>query len=352
MKKRDFLTERKKKLGEIAEAHSLNSILISDVDLIEYFIDCSIESSYLLFQKNKFTLFAHKMFQSDAKKVNNKYCKIEIISEPFFLVVKEFEFFSDRVGFCGESLSYSEAKNINSHFRNVDFIDVSSSRKSLFEIADEEQIKRVKRAHIITKKVWGEIPKILDEEITEFELSQAISKLLRNLGAEKESFPVIVAFGKSTSNPHHIPTNKKLGNSKIVLIDFGVVYKGAKSDITRTMILSPSKKMLSVKSLVDEALSEVESKIKAGVKVADLDLIARKVFQKENVEKNFLHSLGHGLGIKVHQSPRISFQSKEELKANQIIAIEPGLYFENSFGVRNENNYLVTETGSINLSKY
>ncbi|MBX2977441.1 MAG: M24 family metallopeptidase [Ignavibacteriaceae bacterium] len=352
MKKRDFLTERKNKLGEIAKAHSLNSILISDVDLIEYFIDCSVESSYLLFQKNKFTLFVHKMFQSDAKKVNNKYCKIEIISKPFFLAIKEFGFFFDRVGFYGESLTYSEVKNLITYFRNVDFIDVSSSINSLFEIADEEQIIRVKQTHKITKKVWGEIPKLLDEKITEFELSQAIAKLIRDFGAEKESFPVIVAFGNSTSNPHHIPTNKKLGNNKIVLIDFGVVFKGAKSDITRTMILSPSKKILAVKSFVDEALSVVESKIKAGIKVADLDLIACKVFQKENVENNFLHSLGHGLGIKVHQSPRISFQSKEELKANQIIAIEPGLYFENSFGVRNENNYLVTETGSINLSKY
>ena len=169
----------------------------------------------------------------------------------------------------------------------------------------------------------------------------------------KLAFKPIVAFGKNSAEPHHRTSETKLGNGFLVL-DFGVKYKGYCSDMTRTIFLGKiNAREKEFYDLVLNVQKECVKRVKGGVKCRDLDIFARELFGE--YMKNFKHSLGHGLGKRIHMGPGIwPFAITSRLRVNDIITIEPGLYFKNKFGIRIEDTLLVKKNSYkvlTNLSK-
>ena len=187
--------------------------------------------------------------------------------------------------------------------------------------------------------------------MTEKEVALALDfHMLRN-GAEKVSFDTIVVSGKKTSQPHGVPTDKKIEFGDFVTMDFGAVVNGYHSDMTRTVAIGEASDMMAeIYGIVLEAQQAAIEKAAAGVAAKDVDFAARNVIEEAGYGKYFGHSTGHGVGVEIHEEPTVSPKSDYTLREGNIITAEPGIYIPEKFGVRIEDMLLITEDGCENLT--
>ncbi len=220
-------------------------------------------------------------------------------------------------------------------------------------VKDSREIDRVKRAAEIASQTVSEITSRLSEGTTEVEVASEYDAQIVLKGAFKPSFETIVAFGENTSNPHATPSARLLKRGDIVLVDAGADYLNYKSDLTRTMVFGErleGSKATRIIEAVEESKRTAERKAFPGVKACEIDRSAYEVLEEYGLGKYFAHSLGHGVGIDIHEPPSISPFSNEELKAGNIITIEPGVYMPGVGGVRVEDTYLITDSGALKLT--
>ena len=197
------------------------------------------------------------------------------------------------------------------------------------------------------------IREFLVEGVREHEVAAAAAKAMRAEGADDISFPFIVASGPRSAYPHAGVTDRKIQRGDFVTIDMGATYKGYCSDITRTFIVgSPSEKQRTIYETVLEANETALPEIRAGAKGVDVDRIARDIITKAGYEAGFIHSLGHGVGLEVHEPPALSQWSKDILAVGNVVSNEPGIYVKGFGGVRIEDTVLVTSSGSERLINF
>lgn len=186
---------------------------------------------------------------------------------------------------------------------------------------------------------------------TEKDVAAQIKNLLRSFKA-RPAFRIIVASGKRSALPHGLATNKRIRRGDLVVIDFGALYNGYRSDISRTFIVGkPSLKQKKIYQIVKTAQARAIKAIKAGKACSKIDRAARDYIRQQGFGKKFIHSTGHGIGKKVHQAPKISPKNHGKLKAGMIITIEPGIYIKGWGGVRIEDMVEVTRRGHRVLTK-
>ena len=180
----------------------------------------------------------------------------------------------------------------------------------------------------------------------EIEVSNELISFMKGLGASKESFDIIVASGKRGALPHGAASNKVIEDGDFVTIDYGCVYNGYCSDITRSFLVGKqNKKMEEVYKIVKAAQEAAIKGVKAGIKACEVDKIARDYITSKGYGEYFIHSTGHGLGIEVHDPISVSSKSDMVLEENMIITVEPGIYIPNVGGIRIEDDVLVTKDG-------
>ena len=215
---------------------------------------------------------------------------------------------------------------------------------------DEEEVQAIKESLTIAEGILAEVSALIRPGVTEKELSARIINLSYER-AEGPSFPPIVAGGPNAARPHAEPSERKLKAGEPVIIDMGVKWRGYCSDITRTYCVgSPDERFSQVYRLVLAAKREAEARIAAGVPARAPDLAAREVFRREGLERHFWHSLGHGVGLAIHEAPSLSFRSRKHLRPGHVVTVEPGLYFPDWGGVRLEDMVLVKEGGFLRLN--
>lgn len=203
-----------------------------------------------------------------------------------------------------------------------------------------------KKAIQIAETVFGKLKDFLKPGITEKEAAKEIRRLLKKHGAKKESFDIIVASGFRSALIHGFASNRKIKVNEIVMLDFGALYNGYRSDITRTVVLGkPNALQKKIYSILERAQAAAIKKVKAGATCKSVDLAARRVIEKAGYGKQFVHSTGHGIRHKTHEAPRIHFKSDEVLKEGEVVTIEPGIYLSNWGGMRIEDMVRVTKTG-------
>ena len=175
---------------------------------------------------------------------------------------------------------------------------------------------------------------------------------MKKAGATKPSFDTIVASGTNSSMPHHIPQCKKFVKSDVITIDLGCVYEGYSSDMTRTVFFGDiSEENKNVYNIVLEAQNLALKNIKPKVNCNYIDKLARDYITDKSFGENFVHSLGHGVGLDIHEEPRLSPKCKTSLSENMVVTVEPGIYLPGKFGVRIEDLVVVTSSGCDILSK-
>lgn len=226
--------------------------------------------------------------------------------------------------------------------------------ESIYEmrmVKDDYEIKQIRKACNITMKCERIIRKIIDEDMSELELTNEINYALLKMGSDGFPFPTIVASGKNSAYPHHVPTNNKIGEGAITC-DFGAYYNGYCSDITRTYFIGrKNEKMDEIYEVVKEACERALKKIKKGTNYSDIDLAARDVIKEYGFGEDYIHGTGHGIGLEVHESPKIYSKTKEKVRVGHVFTIEPGIYLKGIGGVRIENDVYFGKNGLNILTK-
>lgn len=211
---------------------------------------------------------------------------------------------------------------------------------------NESEISMIRTACGISERALYETIPYIKLGVTEKELALRLEENVRNLCGEGMAFETIVAFGKNSAVPHHVTGDTPLKEDQAVLIDFGAKYQGFCADMTRTFFFGkPSEKFLTAYKSVLNANQKAEKEIKCGTTASEAHSIAVHELDRYSLSKYFKHSLGHGIGHDIHESPSLSTKSDAVLKENMVFTIEPGVYFENEFGIRIEDTVILTNSG-------
>ena len=224
--------------------------------------------------------------------------------------------------------------------------------EKLRSVKDKTEMAYTARAERIGDMAFTYILNEIKPGVTEKEIALKLEFKMRELGAQRLSFDTIVASGKRSSLPHGHPSDRKIEKGDFVTMDYGCVVDGYCSDMTRTVAVgSVSQEQRKIYDIVYRAQTETCAAIKAGMKAADVDAVARNIIEAEGYGDCFGHGLGHGTGLEIHEAPTANPRSKEILEPGMLVTIEPGIYLPEKFGVRIEDLSIVAENGIINLTE-
>jgi Xaa-Pro aminopeptidase len=250
-----------------------------------------------------------------------------------------------------ESISYGQYRELK-EFLEIELIPQANLVETLRMVKDEEEIENIKKAQNITDKAFEYLLNFIKVGMTEKEVALELEYFMKKQGAEDLSFDTIVASGKRSSLPHGKASEKVIEKGDFVTIDFGCKVNGYCSDMTRTIVMGKAnEKQKEIYNIVLEAQQKAIANLKAGLTSKEADLLARSVIEEKGYGKYFSHSLGHGVGLEVHEAPSLSFKKEEILKEGAIVTVEPGIYIPYFGGVRIEDMVLLKEDGVINLTK-
>lgn len=249
-----------------------------------------------------------------------------------------------RIGFEKEYLTFSMYENMSKKLQDIELVPTSYLVEGLRIIKDEEEISLIKKASEIADEAYSHILKQIKVGMTEIELALELDYKMRKLGAEDVSFDTIFISGKKTSLPHGQPSDKVICHGDFITIDFGALYKGYHSDMTRTLIVGEaSEDQLKIYNLVKKAQQIGLDTVRAGITGEEVDKKVRESMGEYN--KYFGHGLGHGLGLELHEIPFMGVNCTTVLKENFVVTVEPGIYIPGWGGVRIEDTVVIKEDG-------
>ncbi|MBN2040416.1 MAG: aminopeptidase P family protein [Spirochaetes bacterium] len=251
------------------------------------------------------------------------------------------------------SIPLSGYQSLNNNLGKIKLIPGADEIDSLRIIKDENEINTLRKAVEIADKCFAHLLKIIKPGILEWDIAVEIEYFYRKNGCTKSSFDSIVASGKGSSMPHYITSmSKKIRHGDILLIDMGCTFNGYNSDLTRTVFAgSIEPEFEKIYNIVRTAQEKAISSVKPGITTGKLDGIARDVIAGSGYGREFGHSLGHGIGLEVHESPAIKGGSTFRLKKNIPFTVEPGIYIPEKGGIRIEDVVIVTENGFEDLTQ-
>lgn len=253
-----------------------------------------------------------------------------------------------RAGFENTAILYNDYRTLADTLGDaVELVPVGPLVDNLRAVKTPEEIERIAHAVAVTDRALEQVAATLQEGQTELEIAWRLEVAMRELGAEGLAFPIIVASGPNAARPHHEPGERVIRAGEPIVIDMGALVNGYCADLTRTIwIGEPEAKLREVYAIVLDALRAAEATIRPGMTGKEADAVARDVIAAAGYGDAFGHSLGHGLGVRVHEGPALSARSEERLEPGNVVTIEPGIYLPDWGGVRIEDVAVIEENGS------
>ena len=344
------------KLNELFDLTNVDSVILrTDGERIDpnFYYSTQISkasqlSSFLVLRKNKKPIVITNMLEYGAIKNNKNISVLCFTSKKEISDIFRKNLAGRKIGI---NFSFSTLKELNMLKKLVPkkkFVDVSGAFSKLREVKTKEEIKKFSTACKIAEETLEKVGHIAKIGMSEKSLADQLEYMAKKSGAEDVSFPTIVATGKNASVPHHI-TDKTRISDGFLLVDFGVVFEGYCSDLTRTFFVGyADEKSKYVYSVVYRAQRQVIKNIQSGARSDELFRTANNIIEKELGQK-LIHSVGHGLGIDVHDFPlHMGEKSKFILKENMCLTVEPGYY--KNIGIRIEDDVIVKKNGCKLLS--
>ena len=359
---------RLRKLEEIMDKESLDVVLITYEWNVFYFAEVPRPmGTYLLFLKGQ----APKLLVPalDFWRVASKVHEAEILPYSTYEIpeIEVKPITENLAAWISEQLKSIKAKNVGIDLsyvspiglkvkeglaNSLNVVDVGEDISKMRMIKEGREISLMREALRITEESLKKVLDYLRPGIREYEVAALLEGSMRSLGSDGYAFETIVASGPNGAYPHAIPTDRVIGDGDEVVIDMGARFGGYCSDMTRTPIIGkPRKEITDILGALDESVAVATDLVAPGVKVSGVDAEARKVLKKRGFAKYFIHSLGHGVGVEVHEPPRVAQGRNEVLEPGMVITIEPGIYIKGRFGARIENMVLVTKSGRETLNK-
>lgn len=255
------------------------------------------------------------------------------------------------IAFENETISLKSYNTYKESLTQCEFIGIDNRLMRIRNIKSDDEIEMMIKANEIAEKSFTELLNFVKAGKTEKELQSYFDYLMAKNGSDGLSFTTILLTGAHTSLPHGVPSNKIIQNGDFVLFDFGATYKGYHSDMTRTVAVgSATDEMREMYQLVLNAQLAGIKALKSGVKCADVYKAAYDVLEEKKMGKYFRHSLGHGVGLDIHEGFSASPNSKDTFITGNVTSVEPGIYIPDKFGIRIEDVCIVTEKGCKNIS--
>ena len=350
----DIINSRTDKLRALMSEQNLDVFVLlvderSNSESCHYISGFRGSSAALIITPNDATLITDGRYTTQSKAQTP--FKIIIQSElslPAFIAKAVNDSNFSRTGFEAKKISHS---TFTEHFAPVrtEWINASDMIPSLRRTKDSHEVSLIRQAGRIGREALGSVLKQAHAGMTEVEFDSALMAEIKRIGAEKgwahDDF--IVASGQRSAMCHAPATTKTFCEGENVTVDYGAMVEGYMSDITRNFALGQvSSKAREINDILLRAHKEAASALRPGISGRDVDAVARKVIADAGYGENFVHGLGHGLGLEVHEAPRLSRTSSDILKTGDVVTIEPGIYIEGWGGLRIEDDYLITEDGA------
>jgi len=256
-----------------------------------------------------------------------------------------------RIGFEASFVSVETYNDLTGRLKNLQWVGLTDQLRFLRSCKDEDEIRVMKEAAAIGSKAIALLAREIKPGWTEQEAALQLEILARRAGAQQLAFETIFASGDHAALPHAKPTNRKIEYGDFVVIDFGVRYNGYCSDETCTFAFGElTEDQKNAYRAVRRAHDEAIAFVKAGVSAVDVDLLVRDILG-EKYTPYFVHGTGHGVGLEVHEAPRLAPNSPDVLKAGMVVTVEPGVYYPGLWGIRIEDTVLVKENGCEIITK-
>lgn len=257
-----------------------------------------------------------------------------------------------RLGFEEENVMYSTYRNYETELSPCQLIPVAGLVEGLRVFKDDEELAIMKQAADLADRTFHHMLGILRPGVTELDMALELEVFMRKNGATSSSFETIIASGERSALPHGVASERVIKGNEFVKMDFGALLNGYCSDITRTVVLgTPSDKHREIYDIVLEAQLHTLEFLRPGMTGREADALARDVITRYGYGDQFGHSTGHGLGMEVHEAPRLSKLSDTVLQPGMVVTVEPGIYLPGFGGVRIEDDVVITENGIRRLTE-
>ncbi len=325
------------------------ALLVTDFLSRKYFSGVVVDEGYLVITQNGMAYFTDARYFSGVRKT----------LEQAGLQPQLYKDLTD----IGEYLTKNGVKTLYIDYDNTTLTEYAWYKGLGFKIKDgshiikaqrviksDKELEYIRKGCEITRKAFDASLTFIKEGITELQLKKFLEDKFLEFGGQGVAFDTIVAFGANSAVPHHKSGEQKLVKNMPVLIDMGAQYKGYASDFTRTIFFGePSEKFVKVYQAVLTAIERAEQNIKCAITGNQADAFARNALYGAGYEGKFTHSLGHGVGLQIHEDPRLSIKSQHILQQGMVFTIEPGVYFDGEFGIRTEDTYVLRPNGAQRL---
>jgi Xaa-Pro aminopeptidase len=341
---------------ELGEA-GCDALVVSDLTNIRYLTGFTGSAALVLVSADELLFVSDGRYQTqsaDQLGAAGVDARIEIVAADPDAVVADAAAVlgATRLGLESQSVTWAQHRRWASDlFRSGELVPTAGLVEELRLVKDAGEAARIRAACAIADAALAQVRPRLLEGPTEVEFALELDATMKRLGAEDVSFDTIVAAGPNGAKPHHRPSGRRIEEGDLVVIDFGALVDGYHSDMTRTVAVgdvgAERSRMLGV---VLESQDAGVQAVRAGAHASEVDAVCRAVIDDAGWGEAFLHSTGHGVGLDIHEEPRVSSRSAATLVAGHVVTVEPGVYLPGLGGVRIEDTVLVTEDGCDRLT--
>jgi Xaa-Pro aminopeptidase len=313
-------------------------LLVTNGVNVRYLVGFSSSNAALFVEPERVRLFSDFRYAEAARAVEG----VEFVETKRSLVGALAELLDGTVGFEADAVSYASWEVLRAG--GLELVPRRGLVESLRAVKDESELEKIRRAGEITSEAYARFAEERFVGRTERELAWRLDGLFHELGADAPAFETIVASGPNAARPHARPTDRTIEAGETVVIDAGAMVDGYNADCTRTLATGPLSVELKTayQTTLEGQLSGLEA-VRAGVTGIDADAAARTRIDGAGLGEKFGHGLGHGVGLEVHEAPRLSRESTDTLVAGNVVTVEPGVYLEGLGGIRIEDLVVVTD---------
>jgi Xaa-Pro aminopeptidase len=340
----NVINPRLEKVRKVIKESHCDAFLIEDPINLFYLTGCHLSAGTLLIQESDAVLLVDSRYFEFCK---NKAPMKVLLSEknPLETILKNVA----NLAFDSAATTYQEFLNLQKKLKDISLIPLNNPIQQIRAIKDRQEITLLKEAASLGSEGFHYVKSLLKEGIKESDLAVELEIFWKRKGGQGLAFDPIIAFGENSAMPHYRAAETELKDGMTVLIDIGVKWKGYHSDMTRTLFWGgPTTQMREIYAIVEEAQKRALAVCKPGTTVGDLDAAARDYITSKGYGEHFLHSLGHGVGLEIHEWPLIRKREPYQnlpLEEGMVITIEPGIYLPGIGGVRIEDTVAITSSG-------
>ncbi|HZT70640.1 MAG TPA: Xaa-Pro peptidase family protein [Terriglobia bacterium] len=348
---RDF-EDRRQRLASQFERKRIGALLVTSLPNIFYLTGFRGSAGAALVGPSESVLWVDPRYTLQAKE---QVERVEVVEVKGGLLKEAARWIRKKrlgpVGYDDATLTCRDFEALEKAAGSRRWVPAGGMVEELRAVKSPLEVDWIRRAGKLTAEVFEEVRGLVRPGARECDLAAEIEYRMKRKGADGAAFETIVASGERSAWPHAKPTAKSLNENDLVIIDLGAILGGYAADMTRTVYLGkPSARIRMLYNQVREAQERAVKAATPGQRAGEVDSQARKVLDKKKLERFFTHSTGHGVGLEIHEMPRLARGDKSRLQKGHVITIEPGVYLEGLGGVRIEDTILVTEGKPENLT--